>query len=537
MSLNPNYRIVFRGEIRPGVDPDEVKNRLQRLLKTDANQLTVLFSGKTITVKKGLAKAEAIRYQRILQDQGAIFYVEPGLQAGQSHDPIACDPRQLPPVGAAAVAVRADEAPHSPVQPQANSIQTTDINNAFSGSLPKIKLPAQYRLGIIAIGVVMVLLPLLYFGIIAAVGYGVYFHVTGDVAWIRSMGHKFGIIAYVTPVVVGIAVILFMIKPIFAQSGTGPKELVLDPRREPLVFYFVNKIADVVGAPRPKQVVVDCKVNASASFRKGLLSFFGSDLVLTIGMPLVAGFNTRQLAGVLAHEFGHFSQGTALRFHYLTFTINRWFEDAVYQRDNWDRKLEELSRHDEGWVSTISNVARGCIWGNRQMLKLFMWAAEAISSYMLRQMEFDADRYEARLAGSSQFENTTLRLQKLGIAEQISFKKLEAHWERKQLVEDLPSFIAHNADQLPEDLDHKLLISMKEQKTQLYDTHPSDMERVKNALAQNAQPLFTLDRDARDLFKNYEVLAKQVTYFRYFYNLNLEVEQIKLIKVAEAAAT
>jgi Zn-dependent protease with chaperone function len=38
-------------------------------------------------------------------------------------------------------------------------------------------------------------------------------------------------------------------------------------------------------------------------------------LVLVIGLPLAAGMSMRQVAGVLAHEFGHFAQGAGMRFN------------------------------------------------------------------------------------------------------------------------------------------------------------------------------------------------------------------------------
>ncbi len=50
-------------------------------------------------------------------------------------------------------------------------------------------------------------------------------------------------------------------------------------------------------------------VNASAGLRRGLLSLFSHDLVLTIGLPLVQGLSLREFTAVLAHEFGHFRQG------------------------------------------------------------------------------------------------------------------------------------------------------------------------------------------------------------------------------------
>ena len=57
-------------------------------------------------------------------------------------------------------------------------------------------------------------------------------------------------------------------------------------------------------------------------------------MVLLIGLPLAAGLSLRQFAGVLAHEFGHFSQGFGMRLTYVIRSINIWFMRVVYERTN-----------------------------------------------------------------------------------------------------------------------------------------------------------------------------------------------------------
>jgi len=58
---------------------------------------------------------------------------------------------------------------------------------------------------------------------------------------------------------------------------------------------------------------VVCDLNAAAGFRRGAASFFGNDLVLTIGLPLVAGLSLREFAGVVAHELAHVTQKHGFR--------------------------------------------------------------------------------------------------------------------------------------------------------------------------------------------------------------------------------
>jgi hypothetical protein len=52
------------------------------------------------------------------------------------------------------------------------------------------------------------------------------------------------------------------------------------------------------------------------------LGVFKKDLVLTIGLPLVAGLSVREFGGVLAHEFGHFAQGGGMRLTALVRYVN-----------------------------------------------------------------------------------------------------------------------------------------------------------------------------------------------------------------------
>jgi Zn-dependent protease with chaperone function len=547
------YCLVFEGKITPGQDLAEVKKRLQKVFNKDGRTIGKLFTGKKVKLKQGLKQEQAIQFKAKMLSIGVICEVElqaPKTIAATTSTSTSRSTFKSKPVSNAASSQPADtssasgsSSPNlvgSPAVANVSSsssrdsgktLKLSDIDKAFSGTIPKVELPATYKAGVVAMGITMVLLPLIYIGLIAMLGYGVISHSIVNTTWMQTLGAKFGAIAYITPIIAGVTVILFMIKPLFAKPVVKSQTVTLDPIKEPILFHFVNKIALAVGAPRPKQINVDCEVNASASFRKGLFSFFGDDLVLTIGMPLLAGFNTRQLAGVLAHEFGHFSQGVGMRFHYLAYKINSWFFYSVYARDSWDEKLDQIASETENWVSVILNVARGGVWLTRKLLYVFMMAGHAVSSYMLRQMEFDADRYEAQLTGSQQFKNTTLQLQRLGLAYQVSHDYLAQAWEDKKLVNDFPSLVAHNASQMPEELDSALLSQMEESNAHIYDSHPSDKERIENAMQQQAKGIFSMDTHSRELFKRFDSLAKQVSQVHYAHELGLDFDPSKLVDI------
>src|SRR6185369_1001304 len=148
-------------------------------------------------------------------------------------------------------------------------------------------------------------------------------------------------------------------------------------------------------------------------------------LVLTIGLPLVAGLDTRQLAGVLAHEFGHFTQGFGMRLTYIIRTINAWFARVAYERDAWDVWLEQCAAEADDWrVAIVVNLARLAVWFSRLLLKLLLLIGHGIGCFMLRQMEYDADSYEIKLAGSETFESASKRMYVLSLLLETTYKDI-----------------------------------------------------------------------------------------------------------------
>ena len=120
----------------------------------------------------------------------------------------------------------------------------------------------------------------------------------------------------------GASVFLALVKPIFLAREGSSREVRLHHKQEPLLFEFVHRICTAVGAPLPEQIVVDAQANAGASFVSGP---FDNKMKLLIGLPLVLSLDTRQVAGIVAHEFGHFTQTSGLRLTYLVRAIDQWF--------------------------------------------------------------------------------------------------------------------------------------------------------------------------------------------------------------------
>jgi Peptidase family M48 len=376
-----------------------------------------------------------------------------------------------------------------------------------------------YQLGILLTAFLMILLPLIYIAIIALVCLVVWWHLTHNhviVGAVRGRAALMALVVYLAPIVIGGIVIVFMFKPLFAPPAKEGRRRSLTPTSDPLLFEFVERICALVGAAMPRRIDVDCEINASAGFRRRSLSLVtGRDLVLTIGMPLAAGLSLQQFAGVLAHEFGHFSQGAGMRLTYIIRSINFWFLRVVYERDTWDEWLATAADGLDIRVGWVVYVARACVWLTRRILWVLMYVGHLVAGFMLRQMEFDADKYETRLAGSENFAATSRQLKLLAIAWRGAEHDLASYHREGRLVDNLPTLLLSNLKQLPKEA-HEFVSKMTaDTETGWFDSHPADRDRIAAAAAERAPGVFQSELPARVLFNSFDAAAKGVTWDYY----------------------
>jgi Zn-dependent protease with chaperone function len=411
-----------------------------------------------------------------------------------------------------------------------SSVSAASPLHGFAGAITRSRPSVLYQLGLAVVAVVMLLLPAIYVGLIVLVGWGVWYHATNDFFLLRGAGGLWlTLLPYFGPILAGLVVILFMVKPLFAGRPPAPPAMALDARQERLLFAFIGRICRLIGAPRPRRVDVNCAVNAAASFRRGAASFFGQDMTLTIGLPLVAGLTLRQFAGVLAHEFGHFSQGAGMRLTYVIRQINRWFFRVVYERDRWDMALEAPARAAGFWGAVVLYPTRGCVWLSRRILWALMQVGHGVSCFMLRQMEYDADRYECKVAGSVAFRETMLRLVELNVATSAAYAALRDSWRAQRLPDSLPQFIVGTSTDMAQEARDETGRRVAESKTGLFDTHPCDTDRIRAAEALDAPGVFRSTDPATALFRDFASLSRQVTRLSYEKEQALPIQDANLV--------
>jgi hypothetical protein len=409
----------------------------------------------------------------------------------------------------------------------------------LKGKIEPVPVGFFYRVGLFLVAVVMVILPVIYVGLIAGAAYGVYWHATeNDYILAGKANGRWKALAYFGPLVIGSILVLFMIKPLFSRRRNDDAAVVLNRQEQPLLFQFADKLADMVGAPRPTEISVDCDPNAYAAFRRGTLSMFGRDLKLNIGLPLVMALDLRQLAGVLAHEFGHFAQGAAMRLTYVIRSMNMWFARVVYERDAWDERLEAWAGGNGAFGSSIIlNASRLMVWITRLFLRVLMMAGNLVSAFMLRQMEYDADRYDVRVEGGESFAKTSRMLPLLGAATNGAYQMLQHAHQEKRLCDDLPAFILATVPQVPGEVRDQISKSLEETKTGAFDSHPADRDRIAAARAENQRGTFTLDAPASVLFRNFPAVCRAATVAFYRRAIGPELETTSLVSTEKLCAS
>lgn len=418
----------------------------------------------------------------------------------------------------------------SPRERKPDEITAGELKAALEGTIPRRRISLFYQLGLLLVAVFMALLPLAYLAFVAGVAYATYWYGVHALALFSGFtGGIYGIIlkaiCYLGPLLGGCIAVFFMFKPMLARPRKRAQPMELNPAQHPRLYQFIAHLSDLLRVPIPRHICLDCELNASAGFRRGWLSFLGRDLVLNLGLPLVAGLNTRQLAAVVAHELGHCNQSVAMRLGYLIDSIDRWFVRVVYERDSWDDSFEEWANSVDDWrLSLIVGCARFAVWLSRKVLSFLLHLGHAGSCFLSRQMEFQADACAIQVAGSAGLESLLLRLREQSLLQSLAYDGLNHFWKkRRQLPDNLPDFLEQLEKQLPAAFHEQARMTLLNETAGWFATHPTPAQRIQKARQMGVEGLFMMEKPARLLFGDFSEAARAVTVHYYRRDLRLPV--------------
>lgn len=394
----------------------------------------------------------------------------------------------------------------------------------FADTYRPVRLPWSYRPLAAAVMLLAFLQPLIYFGTIAAVGFGL-------VLWARvgtgivglgsgqrmGLGYRTGamialfkLCLYMTPLIGGVFVLLVLLGSLIPSRSDRPAPGYPLARIEhPLIYAYVDKLCDIMGAPRPHRIDLSTDANASASLGSGLLRLIRPRLVLTIGGTLVAGMSRRELTGVIAHELGHFTQGVGMRSTRIVGGINAWFMRVVHDRGVVDDSIEDL-RESDYLVGVIAGAfATAAVALVRRFILLVASGSHLVTLAMTRRMEFAADRCQARVAGSEAFVATSARLCELAMGYQRAVEVARHESGRCRLPENLSLLAVEVTPRL--ERDGQGFVPGMSQKPSVWRTHPPLDERARRAGEMQEPGIVLSDGPAVKLFRGFETLTRDAS--------------------------
>ncbi|HJW44962.1 MAG TPA: M48 family metalloprotease [Lysobacter sp.] len=413
------------------------------------------------------------------------------------------------------------------------------LAQVLQGLAPKsIRRPRSnpfYLLSLWLVTLLCVLIPLAYFGLIALIGWLEYAYYTSFAPKPMGSGIVWRLLAWVIPGFVGGVLILFLLKPLFAPRRKTPQAVTLDEGEEPAFTAAIHALCGAIGTRPPVQIRLSHEVNAWVQFEGGFFGFLFGRKLLTVGLPLVAGMSARHFVGVLAHEFGHFAQGGGMRSAYLINTVNAWLFSRAYERDEWDERLERWGSDEDssGYWQLAVGITALCLWLTRGVLRGLFQVSFRMSRRLSQEMEFDADRYEAIVAGSQGFRETALRLRALAHAWRETDRVNAAAWREGKLVDDLPASVHARLEALKQREWEDIALELDaDHETRYWDSHPADQARIANAETLQATGLFLDERPARQLFEDFSSLARRVT-THYYEQMGLSFGESNFIGVQQ----
>jgi Zn-dependent protease with chaperone function len=243
----------------------------------------------------------------------------------------------------------------------------------------------------------------------------------------------------------GVAAIAISIIP-WPRRFVPPGPL-LNPAGQPRLFAELHTVAQAVGEEMPAEVYVSPEMNAGVLQR-------GRRRVMVLGLPLMQALSVNEMRAVLAHEFGHYHGGDT--------RLGPW----IYRtREAIERVIQNASRQ-----SAVLQLP--FLWYGRMFLR--------VTQKVSRQQELTADALAARTFGAGAMIGGLRSLARGSVAWAGYWRNevvplLEAGFQ-PPIAEGFQRFMSE--PEIGKEIDKLAQQQLAEARTNPYDSHPPDSERI-----------------------------------------------------------
>ena len=245
-------------------------------------------------------------------------------------------------------------------------------------------------------------------------------------------------------------------------SPPGPR---LERASQPRLFAELDRIADLLGQPVPRDVYLIGDMNAYVADRGGVMGL-GSHRIMGLGLPLLSVLTIPQFRAVLAHEFAHFYGGDT--------RLGPW----VYKAR---KSLIQTFEH----MGSLSALVRFAVLQLMyvlvtHILKWYFLFFLRITSLISRRQEFRADELACIVAGPAPLIDGLRTIQSTGPVWptywNTEVSPLLSNGTLPSIGDGFARFVA--APSIAGQIDKLLAEKLEYEEVQPYDTHPPLRERI-----------------------------------------------------------
>lgn len=338
----------------------------------------------------------------------------------------------------------------------------------------------------------------------------------------------------------GVTLVVFLFKFVFLKSISNTEGFrEITKVQHPQLFQIIEDLTIEIGTDVPKKVFITEQVNASVFYDSSFWSMiFPVRKNLMIGYSLVNASTKDELKGILAHEFGHFSQ-RSMKVGSYVYNCNRVIYNLVYENNSFEETIERYGNSHYILKFTFllaAFIVRGFQWILKKVYEFLNISYLSLS----REMEFHADAVATHIVGSDTMIDSLLRMDLADKAYNSVVEFLNEKYSEEKKISNLFSLQKDVLQFFGElnNLEFKgryPLVTIDEidkyQKSRLiikdqWASHPTTEERVKKIKELNIKKTNPNNAEANVLFENTAVLEEKLTDL--FYN-DLEVKKLEQI--------
>lgn len=305
-----------------------------------------------------------------------------------------------------------------------------------------------------------------------------------------------------------------MVRPLLPAERRHPAAMLVTKNTQPSLFALTQTLCRNLAVPMPTEVWLDCTGAARTSLREGVKGLMRGELVLSVGMPMVAALSARELAAVLAMEIGQCAGGMGMTLTHVVREMNAWFFRALYHRDPWEEALARKPEGDESGVfHFVRKVARGFIWTSQRPFWLMMTVARWVSFVPMHMIRARSEQGAVRLIGPDGLAKLRQKQRCLARAMKLARKSVDEGISHARLPENFSLLVAR--------------LFVKE-----IDSEPPLVARVKpqgNPPAAHLIDQLPSNAEAAALIRQFVDLARQITYFYYQHELDIAIHKHRMV--------